>query len=842
MFISYVKLVNFIGILIGQHCETFEIEMDNKYPITLIAGINGAAKSVLLSALSSPFAYDGGIDNRSTVNIIRTGYLGEKILHYVDGNDKYIVHHYYKPNQNDSHSVKSYIAKNGVELNPNGNVSSFEQIIQSIFGITPKDLLLSRLGTNTTSFSSMGSMERKKYLSRIIGDIDSYMALFREIQSDIRVNRELINKFTVEMAKLKVNDIDMLVDDRDHWKKKSDKLLMSIGKMQSELDVLNADAGEDTTELMVERVSLLEKVSFAESMDADLKRISVDGMRKKRSELEEKKNRVTARINSIRANMDSNSRGIEFANMDLQKLEIDDTLSDKMDSLQSELDELGKLYQKFHPAMSSGEFSKYYQRVGVVRTLMTVVVRSDQEIINTVLDLYQKEISLDEWVDKSMSSVVDLDTKQTMHQHMQKLIQNGYSLPECTDANCVYRKLGVMISETDQKSTMTLDFIRSVQDTYKSYVGMLMEARQLLSPPKQLSAILSDRNLNELLSRGEVFSLDLFDQYQRTLLGYESYQQKLQQMSMYKEQESSKKRLVILRGEAMKRIQEFEECNKQLELKIVAAKQELREVSSDLEKLDIQIGKKLEYENVKSLLPSYQKRIKEITERLNHLDSIRPKMQELRQKISESQSELKDLQSRVEEADTTISLYKKYQSDIVSYGKLIAEQQKILRNVTPKDKGIPLLYMRRFFDKIRLKCNELLDITYDGSLKIGEFDPSSPVFDIPYIKNGIMVRDVKLSSQGERPLIDIALEFAMSSMLANHRYNILCCDELDSTLDYKKKQKYPEMLNLHINSMGIEQCFVISHSEVFNSIPTNVIPMNPDDEMDGVNVYKIIRS
>lgn len=843
MYISKIRLVNFIGIYIGQGCETFEIEMDNRYPITLIKSPNGFGKSVLLSSLSSPFAYDGGIDNRSNINIIRTGYLGEKEITYVDGKDVYFIHHYYKPNQNDSHSVKSYITKNGIELNPNGNVSSFEQIIQSVFGITQKDLMMSRLGTNTVSFSSMSSMDRKKYLSRIIGDIDSYMTLFREIQSDIRVNREMINKFTIEMGKLRISDIDSSIQDRDDMKEHVNQLLINIGKLQNEMDSMSEDAMQDTSELLQERSLLSNKISFIQSIDPELKKKSIDDLRKIRSGLEQQKNQTTTKLNQIKANIDSNTRGIEFSNIDLKKLEIDDTLTEKIAQLERELSLLKDQYKKFHPNHTSTEYSMIYQKVTTIRTWMTVIVGYETNIITKVLELYQSDTDLDQWVDQSMSGVVDLDTKQTMNQHLQQLLKNGYHITDCQDVNCVYRKIGEMIQESDQSSTITLEFIQDVQKVYKTYVTMIMEIRQISSLPKQLSSILSIENMNSLLSTGEIFSLDLFDQYRQTLLGYESYQNKLQQMSVYREQESSKNRLIVLRGEALKRIETLTKSNESLQLKLSSMKQELFSIEEKLSEMDVKIGKRLEYDNVKSLLSSHKKRIQEIDEKLERINSVKPRMEMLSKQMQQNQQELSMLQQKLSDVETNISLYTKYQSDIVSLGNLIAEQQKILRNVSPKDKGIPLLYMRRFFDKIRIKCNELLDITYDGTLKIGEFDPSSAVFDIPYIKNGIQVRDVKLSSQGERPLIDIALEFAMSSMISNHRYNILCCDELDSTLDYKKKQKYPEMLDMHISTMGIEQCFVISHSEVFNTIPCNLISMEPSaDSIYGMNEYTIERT
>lgn len=843
MYLSKIKLVNFVGIYIGQKCETIEIDMDNQYPLTLIRSPNGKGKSVLISALSSPFAYDGGIDNRSNTNIIRTGYLGEKEMTYVDGNDVYYIHHYYKPNQHGSHSVKSYICKNGVEMNPNGNVSSFEQIINSVFGINDKDLMLLRLGTNSTSFTSLSSMDRKKYLSRIIGDIDIYMQMFTMIQYDIRVNRTMISNYSDEMAKLKIDSIEETSKRNEKRRKRSEQLLMDIGRLDAEKKIIiNNDT--DIDELISEKVSIEKKMTFASTIDDSIKKVDVSTLRERRKKVDTDKNATQIRINELKSTIDSNNRSIEFAKIDLQNTMIDDTLSDKIASLQKEIDTLEAQYKKFKPKMSSKEYSNIYQHINTIITLMTVIIGYENTIVDMMLKIYSDQTDIDQWVDKSLSTIVDPNSKLSMCQHMKRLIGDGYCIPDCSDVNCVYRKIGEMINTNENDDEMTVDFIQSVRKSLATFNRMIQVQSQVIPYlPKQLQDIISQDNLKQLTREGKLFSMELFDNYKLMLYGYESYQQKLEQMRSYREQESSKQRLIIMKGEAEKRINTLSESNRTLTTKLSSAISDMDKISKQLEELDVQIGKKLEYDAVKDMLTSYSKRLIEIDKTIDETNQNRSKLSIIREKMDMYNNELSELQQMISETDTAISLYQKYESEIDRLNKLIVEQNKILRNVSVKERGIPILYMKTFFDKIRIKCNEILDITYDGNLKIGEFDPSSPVFDIPYIKNGTKIKDVKFASQGEQPVINIAISFAMSSLIANKKYNILCCDELDSTLDHYKKIKYPEMLNNHIATMGIDQCFVISHSDVFDTIPTNVIDMSDSPEkIHGSNMYEIKRS
>lgn len=817
--------------------------MDNQYPITLIRSPNGKGKSVLISAMSSPFAYDGGIDNRSNTNIIRTGYLGEKEMTYVDGNDTYYIHHYYKPNQHGSHSVKSYICKNGIEMNPNGNISSFEQIISSVFGIADKDLMLLRLGTNATSFTSLSSMDRKKYLSRIIGDIDIYMQMFAMIQYDIRVNRTMISNYSEEIGKLKIDSIDETTKRNEKRRKRSEQLLIEIGRLDSEKKVILNDS-TDVNELLTEKTSIEQKMVFASTIDDSIKKISVESLRDNRKRIDTEKNATQMRINELKSTIDSNNRSIEFAKIDLNNMIVDDTLSEKISSLQKEIDQLETKYKNFKPKLSSKEYSNLYQEVNTILTLMTMIIGYENKIVDTMLEIYNTQTDIDQWVDKSLSTIVDPNSKLTMCQHMKRLIGDGYCIPECSDVNCVYRKIGEMLNTTENDDEMTVDIIQSIRKSLAIFNRMISIQSQIISYlPKQLQNIISIDTLIKYTKEGKLFSMEMFDNYKLMLYGYESYQQKLEQMKSYREQESSKQRIIIMKGESEKRIREFTELNKSLMTKLTAANIDAEKISNRLEEIDVQIGKKLEYDAVKDMISSYTKRISEIDKIIETTNLNRSRLMVIREKMDMYNTELSDLQQIISETDTAISLYEKYESEIDRLNKLITEQNKILRNVSVKEHGIPILYMKTFFDRIRIKCNEILDITYDGGLKIGEFDPSSPVFDIPFIKNGIKIKDVKFASQGEQPVINIAISFAMSSLIANKKYNILCCDELDSTLDYQKKLKYPEMLNSHISTMGIEQCFVISHSEVFDTIPTNVIDMSDDPEyIHGSNLYEICRS
>lgn len=842
MYISRIKLINWLGIFIGQQCETFEIHMNNRFPITLIRGDNGYGKTALLSALSSPYPYDGGFDNRGSAAIIRKGYLGEKEIDYVDGNTIYTVHIYYKPNAAGSHSTKCHITKNGVELNPNGNVSSYEPLIEEIFGVSEKDLMLVRIGTNMASFISLSSMDRKKYLSRLIGDVDVYLSMYQMISYDIRTNRAIISGYSEEMAKLGIDDIAYVIKLNIKRKDKVQKLLMDIGRLKGERDSL-ADMTADIDALIAERSSLLTKVNFVENISAELRKSPIDSLRSKRKTLQTQLDAAQARYNDLKSNIDANNRGIEFAKIDLSKLSIDDSVSDKRSALEAEIEKLSSQYGKIKVNISSKDYNIIYQSITQIRTLLQVVTNYELRVVEKIIELYGDATDVDSWYEESMTSIIDPESKLSMEQYLQRVVQDGFHVPDCADVNCAYRRLGEMISSKDT-SEMTIDFIRDVKQGLSVFIRAVdLLAKIPQSLPKQLLSIIEARNILDLVSKSEVFGIEPFDNYRSIIYGYESYQQKLTQLEVYKQQESSKQRMIIMRGDIEARIRQFTDSNNTLITKMSAQKTSIDKLAEELTSLDVLIGKRIEYDNIKDELPSYNRRLKDLNSQIENVSTRRSKINMLNSSIQLHSDELEKLQEDVSETDTAITLYQKYHSEINRLDKLITEQNKILRNVSAKDEGIPLLYMKIFFEKIRQKCNELLAISYGDTLTIGKFDTESPEFNIPYIRNGNWVRDIKTASQGELPMVTLALSFAMASLVKDKKLNIIFCDEVDSTFDITRKYNYLEMLDQHIFIMGIEQAFVISHSEALDSIPTNLIDMQDGLPITrGSNKYKILRS
>ena len=181
---EYIYLKNLENLYVGMTINKLEIDFDNDNIFNLLAGSNGSGKSTLLNA----------IDPLHTENI-RDGKKGQKKLIFSDSknNKKYIIKHVYEPKgkigDNKGHSVKRFftlIDNNGKEkeLNENGNVSTFNELIELYLGLSQANLKILKLGNDMVSFIKLSTTERKKYMTFFIKDTELYLSWYKKINGD----------------------------------------------------------------------------------------------------------------------------------------------------------------------------------------------------------------------------------------------------------------------------------------------------------------------------------------------------------------------------------------------------------------------------------------------------------------------------------------------------------------------------------------------------------------------------------------------------------------------------------------------------------------------------------
>ena len=205
MKIIYAKFINFSGIYAGIGVEEIELDFskaDNV--ITMLLGGNGAGKTTIMSLLHP---YRGTNDSRA--NFILEGKKGLKEIHLQEKKDIYKIQHYY--GSQSSHN-KSFIQKNGEEMNANGGIKTFDSYLQEEFNLNKDYFRIARLGSNVTTFIDLKTAERKKYINNFLPDIDDYLSKFEIVNDKFKMLNNSIKVINTQLDKL--DDKEILLEQK----------------------------------------------------------------------------------------------------------------------------------------------------------------------------------------------------------------------------------------------------------------------------------------------------------------------------------------------------------------------------------------------------------------------------------------------------------------------------------------------------------------------------------------------------------------------------------------------------------------------------------------------------
>ena len=171
--------------------------------------------------------------------------------------------------------------------------------------------------------------------------------------------------------------------------------------------------------------------------------------------------------------------------------------------------------------------------------------------------------------------------------------------------------------------------------------------------------------------------------------------------------------------------------------------------------------------------------------------------------------------------------------------KLELEYEDIdtLRMALSPNTGLPVLFLQIYLNRCIMTINQLLGVAYDD-LEINDFIINDKEFRIPYIKKGLVVPDITYASQGERSFLSLALSLALIIQTLD-KYNIMLLDEVDATLDTKNRRHFIEILEKLIVRTNSEQIFMITHNNMFDNYPVDIV-MTGDVDIDNFKNVNII--
>ena len=229
-------------------------------------------------------------------------------------------------------------------------------------------------------------------------------------------------------------------------------------------------------------------------------------------------------------------------------------------------------------------------------------------------------------------------------------------------------------------------------------------------------------------------------------------------------------------------------------------------------------------DNINKLIMKFE----EVKLRMNEINNLKIEKQEFINNIDSYKNELVRLNDFVNNLTIKVNQItfnkETYVKLIEEYNalKLLFEDVDVIRDSLNSSKGIPLIFLQVYLKNCPIMMNSLLNTIYDGELQIEGFLIDENEFRIPFNKSGIKVPDIVMASQGESSFISIVLSLSLI-IQSMTKYDIICLDELDGPLDTKNREQFIKVLYSFISQVNSEQVFLISHNNMFDNEPIDLI-------------------
>ncbi len=866
MKITYLKLKNFVNIKVGMKKTEIEIDFNkSRNKLILLCGPNGSGKTSLLSELH-PFANSGNMDVRGDCNLIIEGKDGYKEVHIKDKNDEYVIKHFYMFSKK-TKSVKSFISKNGVELNENGNVKSFKEVVNEHLGIDHDLLKLMRLGSNVTSLINMKSTNRKTFATKLFSDIEVYNGFYKKVSEEYKNMRAVLKSTADKISKFNVQD-------NSEFEKQLSITESEIIKYTTDKDILQRDIitfENKVSNIKIDDEQLVDKNYFeletelnsAVSLTELVRDMNIS---KEEYELqyEKEKQAMEIKLLEYKSNIDKaiSERDIYYN----QKQDLEESL--KRAASTERVKNLKNMIEDYKKKISVLK-TELARRTHYDKTKLMILKDHCVKTMDYVRDL---NIYKDDEIKKLMDSILlednlmeRLETQNIKHKSMYDRlnaeiinIENmnlDYEIIEdnlCTE-DCPYRQfymetvgkrnnLNKYIEERNKVNKAILKY----EEMFNLYNNLIFIKNHILTYTENNIPIKYDWSscFENYIEGKPVLNINLLN------LAIDDAE-KFESLNQYeKDLESFTNEYDMIKNSGLDVI-DIE--NKILDINdIIDSKNEIIESNTEL-KIDIE--KRIEEltlnaeQIIKALV--IKDSIDSMLERHNELRLRRIEIQELKREkeyllenINDCKCKLRQvtdfLNNLVSKKNQIMFNMETYENLITEYTalKLLFEDAEKIKEALNSSKGIPLIFLQVYLKNCPIMMNNLLDTIYDGELQIEGFLIDENEFRIPFVKSGVRVPDIVMASQGESSFISIVLSLSLI-IQSMTKYDIICLDELDGPLDTRNREEFIRVLYSFIEQVNSEQIFIISHNNVFDNESIDLM-LTGDIDIDNYKNANII--
>lgn len=484
--LSYFKATNVTGFYSGMGKKTLEIDMREflDKDIWVVLGDNGVGKSTLLSLIHP---WTTPTDGRT--KFILSGKEGVVLREYTGDDGTIIVSKcVYSPKKDGGHTGKYFLTmmKPGgdeVELNPNGNLSSYQSLLYTYFGINKDFLSFASYSSAVSNIVSMTDMERKSAVDTLVPNVKRYEVAYGILNEKYRNLNNLIRNIAQKIVMLRDEDsleadFDRLTEELRKYTTEREERIKKLSKMEGQLKAISK--GEDIDDMIT---AYRRMVTNLASYDSDIERIqhalrtlyrdlgietkkdsiSFDGIDKVSSQIMKYEKKIAASQSTLLGY--ENHMAQLKKELNQTERDMDETESVLYSIQMQDINELEETRKAYHEQLANLRYSKQKEKFADMSydeavNLSRAIVMMDQ-MIHALYDEYGEIVSQyfgstdwDAYAHSSEEAVMSLNaTVQTMSANRDQIYRQLIEKEN-------YRKIGAILDQRPKSCTIdTCPFI-----------------------------------------------------------------------------------------------------------------------------------------------------------------------------------------------------------------------------------------------------------------------------------------------------------------------------------------------------------------------------------------------
>lgn len=901
MKIELLRMKNYIGIYNGLGREEITIDFSkSKHKIILIKGDNGSGKTTIDNA-ASPLPDD----NSSFI----PEKPAEKELIISNNNIRYhilFIHDVKADKSRDT--TKAYIDKifmdgREVSLNPNGNVTSFKDVIYNEFNLDPNFIALSKIGGDNRGLADKSPAERKKFVTSIIETLEVYNNIHKTLSKRSSIFKSMINNITTKLDSIgdenKVKSVLSSLESRiNGLVETKNKYIEQIASNKSMIQLIDPNSTiQDTYEKIYQSIkeSNDEKENIILKINNEIRKTKISNISEEN--IMDLYNQVTDKINTISTDIQIIESTItnllvlrENDNSNLQtKIEKLNSIKNKedFDNLEKSLNDCKANIAKYEGLFSEYNIKnafnitkdEYITGLNILRDIKNSidVLKSHsyfeiiQDSINSILenrDLLSELSVIEDAINGLNENIQNDNIEYTSYANLYSIASRLDQRPDdCKIDSCPFIKDAINANNQSPYTHM-IELKASIDDNNIILENMINKKEKLINIIEAVNNIKiifrSIDNYSSILNKlpnGDIFTnkhlllkriqnndsfediedLYKFIEYSNIFDLYKDEKNKLIQLNAKYSIYESKNSII---DEIMK---DIDSINKNLN-KII---KNIDDNQSLLKDNKVQLSK----------FKDLEMQLNAIISLYNQKGKIEKNIEELGIQFSNIRNDMSKIKGNIDNVNRLMELINNINSEL---NPIMEDRDQIKHNlILLNDYKVELDEYTKKYDKVEtikyysspstgiqtvfmdLYMNKIISLANEllSYLFNGKFVLERFIINEKEFKipcKGDGLRNDDISSMSTSEICLISMVLSFAILIqSSTKYNILRLDEIDGGLSTSNRIQFLYVLDKLIEMLNVEQCIIISHNSEINFSNVDLILLKNDD-YDQINAENVI--